>query len=349
MPLQLLFFPNSIPTQYTFDYTWVKFIEDIEKKQKKAYEKLGEELRKYLRKKGMKEEDFTDDNEHRYMNGFQKNLKLIDAEFNFNAFNSDQLLQLADFLGMKAISGTFILTRLYQIIVKVPSYLANMALWACRSKRRIDISGNKFLNYQIVLNFQPFEFLKKQLLLAQIHTHLRSIKNQDQALLKLGMKDIKGKEITNFARERGITSIACYESLKAFLQNMWIKKTLDYSNNQMVWHAIMLYDVLEHANMDPPVSIKPQAPIINIKEMAKQVKEEVIKKRDEINEARQKQAAAATAAAPAKEGEKVSAPKPKAKDSDQAATKQTITQQPSAAKADSKPGMEAKATEKGKA
>ena len=33
------------------------------------------------------------------------------------------------------------------------------------------------------------------------------------------MDDIKGKDITNFARERGIPSIACYESLKAFVSN----------------------------------------------------------------------------------------------------------------------------------
>lgn len=45
------------------------------------------------------------------------------------------------------------------------------------------------------------------------------------------MHDVVGHLITDIARERGITTISCYETLKVFIQNEWISMCLKLNNN----------------------------------------------------------------------------------------------------------------------
>ena len=68
----------------------------------------------------------------------------------------------------------------------------------------------------------------------------------------MGFHDIIGHSITNFARERGITTITCYETLKAILSNEWVNVCRDkeFNDNAMFWYAIMQYDFLRNANND---------------------------------------------------------------------------------------------------
>lgn len=92
--------------------------------------------------------------------------------------------------------------------------------------------------------------MKRQFLLWQINKHLATLKKQDFAFFKFGLHDIKGHMITDFARERGITTISCYEALKVLIADQWVTKCMKLSPNTMVWYAVMQYDFLQNANKE---------------------------------------------------------------------------------------------------
>lgn len=68
----------------------------------------------------------------------------------------------------------------------------------------------------------------------------------------MGFHDIVGHRITDFARERGITTITCYETLKAIMANEWVNVCMNrkFNDNAILWYAIMQYDFLRNANND---------------------------------------------------------------------------------------------------
>ena len=45
------------------------------------------------------------------------------------------------------------------------------------------------------------------------------------ALEKYGMDDIVGNNIKDFARERGLAALTCYDTLKNVLKNDWVLPT----------------------------------------------------------------------------------------------------------------------------
>ena len=100
------------------------------------------------------------------------------------------------------------------------------------------------------MNFWPFEYFKRKLLVFQINRHLNTLRRQDLAFFKFGMHDVMGHLITDFARERGITTISCYETLKVLVQNEWVSVAIMSSNNSMIYYALMQYDFLKNTNSD---------------------------------------------------------------------------------------------------
>lgn len=79
------------------------------------------------------------------------------------------------------------------------------------------------------------------------------MKKQDQAFEKYGMDDIIGRDIKDFARERGLAALTCYDTLKNVLKNDWVKTTTHpkfENNNTKFWYSIMLYHFLSQTNKD---------------------------------------------------------------------------------------------------
>jgi hypothetical protein len=134
-------------------------------------------------------------------------------------------------------------------VLNLPRYLANGAYMLSGSKKRI-VFKHWLFNWDIKLNFWPFEFFKRKLLIAQINNHIERLRRQDLAFFKFGMSDVKGHLITDFARERGITTISCYETLKVLIQNDWVTTCIMISNNSMLFYAIMQYDFLKNTNQE---------------------------------------------------------------------------------------------------
>ena len=81
-------------------------------------------------------------------------------------------------------------------------------------------------NYSIFkFNYFPFEYIKRQFLLFQIRRKFRIIQKQDIAFEEYGMDDIIGNNIKDFARERGMAALTCYDTLKNVLKNDWVLTT----------------------------------------------------------------------------------------------------------------------------
>ena len=81
LPPYLLLFPNSIPSQYTFDHKWDEYIQSLEEKQEKGHEVLVQKLKNYLVKKGAIPEVFN--NEDSYKAAFFKYHDDMDKEIHF--------------------------------------------------------------------------------------------------------------------------------------------------------------------------------------------------------------------------------------------------------------------------
>lgn len=67
------------------------------------------------------------------------------------------------------------------------------------------------------------------------------------------MKDIKGKSIKDFARERGFAALTCYDTLKDVVKNDWVKITTHpkmQDNNTKIWYSVMMYNFLSKTNHD---------------------------------------------------------------------------------------------------
>ena len=119
----------------------------------------------------------------------------------------------------------------------------------------INLFKNKKISYKHInlkLDFLPFNYIIGKILLIQIKKHIQLLRRQDQALFKFGFHDTSGHLITSFARERGIITISCYETLKYVMANDWVNVCIKkkFNDNTMLWYAVMNYDFLRNANKE---------------------------------------------------------------------------------------------------
>jgi hypothetical protein len=102
-------------------------------------------------------------------------------------------------------------------------------------------------------DYYPFESLKRKWLIWQINRKFTQIKEQDLAFERYGMKDVKLCETKNYARERGLASLTCYETLRNVINNDWVKITTHprfTSNNTKLWYSVMMYNFMAQANKE---------------------------------------------------------------------------------------------------
>ena len=67
------------------------------------------------------------------------------------------------------------------------------------------------------------------------------------------MKDIIGSKIKYFARERGLATLSCYDTLKNVIKYDWIKTTTHpkfKNNNVKLWYSVMLYNFLKESSRE---------------------------------------------------------------------------------------------------
>lgn len=84
--------------------------------------------------KGMSSEDFQD--QAKYKSNFIKYKKDLDRKLNFEEMNSDELIEVASFLGMHYFTGTYMMSALLKLVVNTPFYLSNFAFMVGKSEKR---------------------------------------------------------------------------------------------------------------------------------------------------------------------------------------------------------------------
>jgi len=65
------------------------------------------------------------------------------------------------------------------------------------------------------------------------------------------LNDIEGSSIKHFARERGLATLSCYDTLKNVVRYDWVKFTTHpkfKNNNVKLWYAVMMYDFLKESS-----------------------------------------------------------------------------------------------------
>lgn len=76
--------------------------------------------------------------------------------------SSDDLVTVCRFLGMEVITGTYIISKLLNLTINTPIWLANLY----RSYMKKDKFA--YSQFELKMNFGPFEYLKKNLIIYQI-------------------------------------------------------------------------------------------------------------------------------------------------------------------------------------
>ena len=85
----------------------------------------------------------------------------------------------------------------------------------------------------------------------QINKKFRKLWLEDRAFEIFGMDDVTGKYIKQLARERGLATLSCYETLKRVVKNDWVKFTTHpkfKNNNVKLWYSVMMYNFLKESS-----------------------------------------------------------------------------------------------------
>lgn len=108
-----------------------------------------------------------------YKQVFFKNFKTFEYSPNgldFTKMNSEDLITVSKFLGMEIITGTYIMSKLLNITINTPIFLANLYKMATKKDKF------KYIDFDLKLNFGPFEILKRNLILLQIKRHIQLLR-----------------------------------------------------------------------------------------------------------------------------------------------------------------------------
>ena len=67
------------------------------------------------------------------------------------------------------------------------------------------------------------------------------------------MDDIIGSKVKHIARERGLATLSCYETLKNVVRFDWVKFTTHpkfKNNNVKLWYSVMMYNFLKESSRE---------------------------------------------------------------------------------------------------
>ena len=68
-----------------------------------------------------------------------------------------------------------------------------------------------------------------------------------------GQEDMIEDTAITMARERGLATLSCYETLKNVVKNDWVKFTTHpkfKNNNTKLWYSVMMYNFLKESSRD---------------------------------------------------------------------------------------------------
>jgi LETM1 and EF-hand domain-containing protein 1 len=259
LPVILYLYPNAIPSVYLLDTAVDTKIKTIETIQEEAHKKLLERLLTVLRGLSMKEESFTHYDE--FKKEFFEMMECLDEKLNYQSFSSEELLTLLQFMGGDYFEGTTTINKSVNFFTGiVPRWFfykpIRFAYYKLQKKTAPPYKDPWWImeNFRVFeFNYYPFEDLKRRWLLRQINNKFVATKEEDLAFDRYGMNDVKLEQMKLFARERGLATLTCYETLRNVINNDWVKVVTHprfTSNNARLWYSVLMYSFMEKSNRD---------------------------------------------------------------------------------------------------
>eukprot|EP01017_Pseudomicrothorax_dubius_P050235 TRINITY_DN9473_c0_g1_i1.p1 TRINITY_DN9473_c0_g1~~TRINITY_DN9473_c0_g1_i1.p1 ORF type:complete len:342 (+),score=59.61 TRINITY_DN9473_c0_g1_i1:215-1240(+) len=206
LPFYLIFFPNSVPSTFMFDWQKKERRTLLLEKQREGAIYVSSYVLSALKKHQLITTEQAS-NISQYGKDIQQalivNFSIVSKELDLENMDSDLLIQVNHLLAVEVITGTNILTQFVKHSLNMPRYLINLFLMIIRSQERLKWNHWIF-NYNFKLNFFPFEPLKRALLLAQIKSQINYLEKEDKALHQFGFTNFEVQQFLSFSLYRGI-------------------------------------------------------------------------------------------------------------------------------------------------
>jgi hypothetical protein len=255
LPLYLVIFPNSIPSQFFSEKTIGEINNAFKMKQKKGYQILKSKLYIVFKEdfiKIKKEINIIKDNENdleiknRILQLDKELMKKIDNEWDsyyskklkFRYLNSKEKEAILNLFYIEYITGT----NLINLVVNIPKSIYKYSYRLIKQ----EYPETKYIKVHIP--FFPFVNLQNSLFWLQMKYHFRRLKFEDDLMKKNITEQISGCnifDIFNIVRKRGF-DISSEEDCRKFLENVWFQD-IDYKElDKSIWKIVVRHSYAEY-------------------------------------------------------------------------------------------------------
>lgn len=271
LPIYMLLFPNSAPTQFLFDHQIGEKTKELVEKQKDSYTKIIPLLPKFANVIGLDPLKFVQsiaeiidregkDKDRMYyrvsdfesrLGKFVKSYNNVDgrslSNIRLKSMTAYELEQTAKLLCLEYIPGYNILNKCLWTFTRLPFASYNYL----RKKLKMEpipFSESEIYQFEFSFDNGPLRFLKKQLLIQQIQFHMDHIKAQDRQLARdLEQLDgLNASDLSSIARQRGI-KLDNSDDIKQYLVRYWLPLSVEYDLDVdvLVWVSFMRYSYVD--------------------------------------------------------------------------------------------------------
>jgi len=235
LPVYLVLLPNAMPKSFMLPSQIATKKRLLITKQKESFEPLRVLLNIKMIEVGYDPKM----NDIDYMaQVLFSNKKKLKEELNLSKFDSETLKRVCEFMMIDYFDGTNMISLLYRHTVNTPKYILNIF-------RRIVneppyVWDTPFFTHQFKLNYFPFEYFKKFLLLTHIRLNMKSLRAQNLSLNRNGVDKIDEDELRDLALERGIKNqdISEIKYRLKFDWNVAYKELKDYED-LLFWYTVI--------------------------------------------------------------------------------------------------------------
>ena len=237
LPLYLVLLPNAMPRSFMLPSQIATKKSLLIQKQKEAFEPLRVLLNMKMIEVGY--DPKMNDIEYMAQVLFSNKKRLKDT-LNLSRLDSETLKRVCEFMMIDYFDGTNIISIIYRYTVNTPKYLINILRRIVNEK---PYEWNyPFFTHQFKLNYPPFEYVKKALLLTHIRMNIKSLRGQNLSLYRNGIDKIDEIDLRDIALERGIKNkeLSEVKNRLKFEWNVGYKELKDYED-LLFWYSVINY------------------------------------------------------------------------------------------------------------
>ena len=271
LPLYMLLFPNSMPTQFLSESQIGKKTSGLVEKQLSSYQQMLKNLPQFANVIGMdpikfvtsiqdlldregtekdmmfyKISDFESKLSYYVKTKFDKNHP-VNAHLALENQGPVEIEQIAKLLCIDYFGGYYILNLILFTFTRLPFSCINW-IQKKRGASYIDFSPLGLQKLEFTFNSYPFSYIKRGLIYLQVKNHFRHIKAQDRCLARdvTQLDTMDNADIASIARQRGIR-IERTEAIKIYLKKYWLPLSVDQDlpEDLLIWVSFMRFSYCE--------------------------------------------------------------------------------------------------------